>query len=407
MRRYKEDVAEMGLYERLEQAVSLAGPDAAITVTATLQPVGGPAARVFPPTYPVDATGTKSPYVVEPRLIDGEVVQTVVLDSVQSESNRIEEAVEQAVLDGRLRLPYLLLEHQVTPERRVRVSSFTAPHRYADAYHRDSLVDGVVFDKSPVGKALRLASVEDCRALYEREPFSLILGAWDSHRKGRAARFARLYRSEIFGIKPQFGHRAAGRMDPSNLSGVVDNPAAATDGSGQWDFAPPQGKTEKAVKGEKGSRVSSIGHGNIAPTATHGGVTLHSATRLASVSMAGLARLRFGDAPAPAAMAARMALAALTVIGDRLAFGVPALWLRSGCELVVETEQLSWQQRGGGLDPFEHTLEELLAVFTKARQNAATAGLTMVEDVVRLTPGPGLAKALEHAYLAAAAAESQ
>ncbi|MCP2261642.1 CRISPR-associated protein Csb1 [Streptoalloteichus tenebrarius] len=394
------------VYGRLERAVSLSGEDAAVVITARLEPIGGVGTRVFPPTYPLDAvnddaTKPRRPYVVEPRRMEDGVVETVLLDSVQSESNRVEEALERAVAEGRLRLPHLLVEHELSTGRRVRISSFTAPHRYADAYFRDSLLDGQAFDKTAVGKSLRAATAEDCRALYEREPLSVVLGAWDSHRKGRVAKFPRLYRSEVVGVNPVFGRRAAGRMDPHNMVGAVANGAAATDGSAGWEHVAPNGKSAK------GEKLSEIGHGNITPVAAHGGVTVESAVRMASLSMAGLARLRFGDAPLEAATAARVALAALALVGDRLAFGGSGLWLRSGCELVVVDEEVAWQRRGGQREPFELGVDEALRVFEQARARAAEHGLVMSDEVLRLRPGKGLAKAWEHAYLSAAVEEDR
>jgi CRISPR-associated protein Csb1 len=383
-------------YDRLLRAVQLGSDDAAVVFDARWEPVGGAGTRIYPPTFPPDAVDSdrQRPYVVEPRLVGGERVQTVVLDQVPSQANRIEEVVGHAVRAGRLGLAYLLLEHQLSSGRTVRVSSFTAPHRYADAYWRDSMVDGVTFDKSRVGQQLRAATAEDCTALYEREPFSLLLGAWDSHRKGRPARFPRVYRSEMFGVAPEFGRRAAGRMDPHNLVGAVQHPEKATDGTGGWEHVVPEGR---AVKSE---RLSAIGHGNIAPVPSHGGVTVREVRRVASLSMAGLARLRFGDAEPAAADAAKTALAALALLGDRLAFAGPGLWLRSGCELVLDSESIAWHQRGGHTDPMALDVPEALALFEYARNRAAEQGLPLSEEVVRLTAGKGLAKALNHAYLA-------
>ncbi len=386
----------MDTYDRLLRAIQLRGDDAAVLLESRWEPAGGPGARVYPPTFPLDAVDPdrQRPYIVEPRRVDGESVTTVVIDQVPSQSNRVEEAVGQAVRNGRLALAHLLLEHELSSGRTVRVSSFTAPHRFADAYWRDSVVDGVSFDRTEIGQRLRSALAEDCTALYEREPFSLLLGSWDSHRKGRPVRFARVYRSEMFGVAPEFGRRAAGRMDPHNLVGAVQNPEQATDGTGRWEHVIPEGR---AVKGE---RLSAIGHGNIAPVSAHGGVTVREVRRLASLSMAGIARLQFGDAPSTAADAARAALAALALLGDRLAFAGPGLWLRSGCELVQISEAIGWQQRGGRVEPWELDTDSALALFEHARARAAEQGLPISEEVVHLTAGKGLAKALNHAYLA-------
>jgi tetratricopeptide (TPR) repeat protein len=72
---------------------------------------------------------------------------------------------------------------------------------------------------------------------------------------------------------------------------------------GDWEYTPA---AEKKVVGE---RLSEIGHGNIAPNPQHGGVSITSATRIATVSLAGLDRIGFGAASAEVAVAARAALA--------------------------------------------------------------------------------------------------
>lgn len=393
----------MSLYERLSQAVALRGDDAAVVVDGRYEPAGGADARVFPPTYPeneVSQPDRRTPYVIEPRLVEGSQVTTVLLDSVQSQANRLEEATEWAAREGRLRLPHLVVEHELSTGQQVRISSFTAPHRYADAYFRDALLDGVAFDRTELGKSLRRVTGEDARVLFQREPLSLLLGAWDSHRSGGRARFPRVYRSEIFGTHPNFGVRAAGRMDPHNItsSGMVDRPDSATDGSGEWQYV--FDKVKGAV------RPSEVGHGNIAPQGAHGGATVADIRRVASLSMAGLARIRFGEAPGEAGHAARVALAALALLLDRMTFSVPALWLRSGCDLVTVSEQMYWQQRGGTLEPFDLDLDQAWSLFDEARERAAEAGLSMSDEIVRLQPGPkNLAKALEHAYVAAAPEE--
>src|SRR5260370_13119837 len=121
----------------------------------------------------------------------------------------------------------------------------------------------------------------------------------------------------MYGLGPVTGRRMGGRMDPVNLSGAVDDSAKA---ERDWQFIP------EGTKG-KGQKLSEIGHGNIAPNPVPGGVTVSEIQRVASISLAGLERLRFADAPPGAAVLARAALAALALAGDRLPFGRPSLCL--------------------------------------------------------------------------------
>jgi len=181
------------------------------------------------------------------------------------------------------------------------------------------------------------------------------------------------------------GARNAGRMDPLNLVGAAK---PGKDG-GDWEYTPA---AEKKVVGE---RLSEIGHGNIAPNPQHGGVSITSATRIATVSLAGLDRIGFGAAPAEAAVAARAVLAAYALLADRLAFSGPSLWLRSGCELVLEDEQLEWVNRGGTTEAFTVTTETAVDLFGVAVGRAAEKGLALSVDTVLLTPSKSLAKAID------------
>lgn len=64
---------------------AVAGSAAAIRLTVRLQPAGGPGSKVFPPTH------SGGVYAWERRRIrKDEVVPTVLLDSVQSQANRME-----------------------------------------------------------------------------------------------------------------------------------------------------------------------------------------------------------------------------------------------------------------------------------------------------------------------------
>jgi CRISPR-associated protein Csb1 len=373
-----------GVADRLLAAVMPSREHVAVVVRAVYQPVGGPGRTMMPPTYPVN-NGDRDPnarYLVDSRLVDGEQRRTVVIDQEPSQANRVEEALRDARDAGLVQLPALELRADS-----VRLTSFDFPHRYADAYVRDSLVDGVRFDQSPVGRRLRTATAADARPLYEREPGSLIFGAWDSHRKGRWPKFARLYAAAMYGLDPVVGRRMGGRLDPVNLTGLVDDKARA---EADWQFI-TEGKKAK------GNRLSEIGHGNIAPNPVPGGVTVSEVRRVASISLAGLERLRFGDAPAGAAVLARAALAALALAGDRLAFRRASVWLRSGCDLAKVTEVVGLERPGGEVDELPVTAETALAAFHELRDRAAAAGIAMDSDTIALTPVPALAEAIRFA----------
>jgi CRISPR-associated protein Csb1 len=366
-------------YGDLSSAVALAGERAVLRVNATYQPAGGAGSKVFPPTYP---SRDGHPYVIESRIVGGEARRDVLLDSVPSQANRAEEALLRAVRSGTVEFPLLELRHD--GDVHVVLTSLEFPHRYADAYLRDSLLGDTKFDRSTVGQAMLAASLADATGLYTHDPGSLVFGAWNSHRKGRQQKFPRVYASEVVGWDPVEGARSAGRMDPLNLVGAA---RPGKDGE-DWEYAPAGEKV-------KGERLSEIGHGNVAPNPQHGGVTITSASRMATLSMAGLDRIGFGSASAEASIASRAVLAAYALMADRLAFGGPSLWLRSGCELVLAEERMEWVSRGGKTEPVEVSADAAVEVFRIAVAHAAKEGMPLSAETVTLTPSASLAKAID------------
>ncbi|MGF1663621.1 MAG: type I-U CRISPR-associated RAMP protein Csb1/Cas7u [Kineosporiaceae bacterium] len=372
------------LVEELRSALSDESEWAVLRIAGEYDPAGGPGSRVFPPTYPIPSNGPPDAtrYVLESRVVEGVERTDVLLDSVPSQANRAEEALLAAHRSDRVRLPLMELRHDGAAD--VVLTSLEFPHRYADAYLRDSLVDGVAFDRSDVGRKVLASSLADARGLYAHDPGSLVYGAWNSHRKGRQQKFPRIYASEVVGWDPVEGRRKAGRMDPMNLVGAV-GPGGA---DGEWDFVAAGEKV-------KGSKLSEIGHGNVAPNPQHGGVTITSATRMATLSTAALRRIGFGTAPVEAQLAARVALAAYALLADRLAFAGPSLWLRSGCELVLRQERLEWVSRGGTTETREIPVPVAVEAFAIAAARAADTGLPMETQTLVLRPKPALAKALD------------
>jgi len=375
----------MSLYDALLSAAGLAADRAAVRIVTRYEPVGGPGSRVFPPTYPIE-----SKYLIGDRFVDGQRRPDVLLDGTASQANRCEEALLRARREGAVALPLLEIRHSGDVE--VTLTSLQFPHRYADAYLRDSQLDGVDFDKTELGKAFQAASLADATALFVHDPGSLVYGAWNSHRKGRQMKFPRVYASEVVGWDPVLVARAAGRMDPMNLIGGAK---PTKDG---WEYTAAGEKV-------KGGRLSEIGHGNIAPNPQHGGVTISSATRVATLSFAALDRLGFGSASRDAAVSARAALAAYALLADRLAFAGPSLWLRSGCELLLTEERIEWVGRGGSAERFELTRATALDLFTTAVERAAKEGVELSTGTVTLTPSASLAKAIDFSLTKAESAE--
>lgn len=380
------------LLDRIERGVALRSDDAGIRINAQLQPAGGPGTKVFPPTYAFDDV-----YVTEPRFrnqSDGPSA-TVLLDAQQSQANRAEEALSEAIDDGALTLPHLRVEGLVEGWP-ITITNLTAPHRGPDAYFRDSeAADGTAFDKTDVGKALRRADARNATAFFDHVPSDLLFGFWDSQRGGRGVKVPRSYTSEIIGWDWQPGVRAAGRIDPNNIEKVeIIFPDKHPE-----EFRVAE-EAEKAKKDEKKLAPSKVGHGNIPPSKQRaGGGSIASAERLAYLSFAGLHRLRFPAAGATTStperdVAARTVLAALALYADRLAFRRPTLLLRSGCELVVTQDTVSWLDRTGSTTPFEIDIDTAHAALAVAVERATAVGLSWSAEPVRLRPKANLTQLL-------------
>ncbi|MCA9033190.1 MAG: hypothetical protein KDA66_20395, partial [Planctomycetaceae bacterium] len=80
-------------FETLRNAVS--GTAAAFRLKLQLQPAAGEGTKVFPPTY------SGAVYATEQRRIEGhdDPVECVLLDSVQSQANRMELALQESGLE--------------------------------------------------------------------------------------------------------------------------------------------------------------------------------------------------------------------------------------------------------------------------------------------------------------------
>lgn len=363
-----------------------------------LQPVGGQGDMVFPPTYPGDGQNSPPRHVFERRRREGrdEPVWCVLLDSVQSQANRMEEALLEAARDGQIVLPRLTVDFAAAGIGTIgEITSLDAPHRIYDAILRDSLLGGQPFGKSPQGQALKTATPKDASAILEISPSSLLFGAWNSTGEGGGlgAKFPRAIVSEIIGVDvpveqaPQYrrdappdvqttARRTGSRMDPLGVVRAVE----VYKGPNGWDV------TEKgAGKGAKKARPSEINHGNIAPSVQPLGVTCAHAEQTVVITLAGLRRLRFGkSADGDAAGRALIVALGLVALVEQDARGYS---LRSRCDLVCDdAAPLELVRADGSTEKLELTRAEALALYAEAVTAAEAAGFALVKDPITLTP---------------------
>jgi CRISPR-associated protein Csb1 len=376
---------------KISQLNEIVQSGAAFRRRRRLQPVGGHGDKLFPPTYP----GKDAPeHVFEKRRVNGEDVVCVLIDSVQSQANRLEEALLEAAKEGVIRLPRIVVDFPGAGLNSVpEISSLDAPHRIFDAILRDSELDGVPFRKTEIGERIRAAKPHDASAILEASPTALLFGAWNSTGEGGGlgAKFARAIVSEIIGvgvsseeIKDQqtgemklrtAGRRTGSRIDPLGIIKSVD--VFKTDEG--WEADP-------ALAGKKGKKVrpSEINHGNIAPSIDKLGVTCDYAEQTCVITLAGLRRLRFGDEKKN--LAARSYLAAMGLVAlteaDRQGYA-----LRSRCDLVCEGEApLEVVAFDGSAVTVHLGLEAARALHEEAFDAAVKAGFALSAEPLRLKP---------------------
>lgn len=371
---------------------------AAIRRIRRLQPAGGVGDKIFPPTYPGEQRGDPPRHVFERRRNDDKDVWCVLIDSVQSQANRLEEALLSAATDGdALPLPYVTVDFSAADLHPLeRITSLEAPHRVYDAILRDSFLDGVPFMQSEQGRRLAAAKPADATALLELSPTALIFGAWHSQGEGGGlgAKFPRALVSEIIGVDAPVeevetdprartteprnaGRRTGSRIDPLGVLRKVE----VFKGPAGWS-------TEQggAGKGAKKVRPSEINHSNIAPSIQPLGVTCAYAEHRAVITLAGLRRLRFGGGDRDTAGRALLAALGLVALCEQDAYGYA---LRSRCDLVCDgVAPLEIVHADGTTETIELDREEARELYREAYRNAENADFGFRS--LTLTPQPKL-----------------
>ena len=390
---------------------AVCGTAAAFRCVTEYQPAGGEGDKVFPPTY----EGGK--YATEQRRVPGleQPVPCVLLDSVQSQANRMELALLEAWERGRIPLPVLTVDFGgFDLPKPLRITSLEAPHRIADALLRDSLLANVPFRESAIGKELEHVDARHATALFRYCPTTLILGMWDSTgpKGGLGAKFARAMVSELVGYSAVVGVRTSSRIDPAQIM-LQAGPLYKTKNGG-WTLdeakaVKEKGKPVRLGKDGKG-KPSEANHGNVTPTIEegNGGVTLAKAIQTTVLSLAGLRRLRFpinGESRTDPDRddVARTVLATLALCAAALA-QESGCDLRSRCQL-HPVEQVSWQLLDKpGEEPTRFLLPASAAmdIYRDAVAAAKKAKLPWLDEEIVLTPSPQLVELVRRSQALAA-----
>ena len=321
----------------------------------------------------------------------------MLLDSVQAQANRLEEALQRALDAGTLKsVPVLNVDFTGLGllDEIGRVSSLEAPHRIADAILRDSLHDGQPFRKSELRKSLDQASLQNATPLYKLCPTALVFGLWDSTgpKGGLGAKFQRALVSEIIGVNAEIGVKTSSRIDPLGMRAaakVIKKP------DGSYELAGDKAKDSVSP--------SEVNHGNIPPDITKpggaGGATLDYAEQTVVLSLPALRKLRFpveGKTTPERDAAARTVLAALAFTAAALA-AESGFDLRSRC-LLWPTAVMKWElleTPGKAPTEFTITAKDAIKLLEEAVAAAEKLGLVWQKEPVKLTPSPNLVALLK------------
>lgn len=397
-------------YDVLSSAI--AGDGVGLRARIDLEPLGGPGDKVFPASFGVsDRAETK--YATEQRRVDGVTVDSVLLNSVAAEANRVELALLEAFRNGEVSVPMVSIDFASAglPEFD-KLSAFEVSHRIYDAALRDSLLGDVLFRFSDVGRAITEATPKSAAALFHYAPGALLFGAWDSTgpRGGRGSKFERAMTSEIIGLNAIRGVKVGSRIDVlaiekgQALYESVEKQEGWTldESRARKDKGKPVLYSRTGSSGKAGD-PSHANHGNIPPTIDiqAGGVSIDKAIQIVVLSFGALRKFRFPvdhtGAPveasrrAAAETAARSSLAAMGIAGMLLAYEGD-YDLRSRCVL-RPTSPLTFELMKRGVKESE-TLsvdrDSALTLLNDAIRAASAAGMAWNDDEISLTPSERL-----------------
>lgn len=309
------------------------GGASVLTSVTLLEPAAGPHASVAPAKF---TERGNSVFAYERRFWEGRAVDAVLIDSKQSQNNRLEAAISVAIADGDEVLSTVPRIELRFSDGQV-YSDIDLPHRAFDGQIRAGTINDEPTTANPEYRALRDATVSHARPLMERSPMTLLLGGWDASRKSNQGRYRSILVGEIIGIlADQDGNRencqskrGGARIDPLGMQiNLADKDRKAIAEAQKHELS--KGTYDNAMKKKQ---ASTLGLGGIPPALEQlGGVTCQAIIRSHVLSFAALRALRFDCETPEGDVACRAVLAALAL--DGLARSDAELLLRANCDLV-------------------------------------------------------------------------
>ncbi|MCB1203722.1 MAG: type I-U CRISPR-associated protein Cas7 [Verrucomicrobiae bacterium] len=368
----------------LHQAVQSA---AGLRLRLRLQPLYGPGEVIFPCTV----AGGK--YQSSKRRIRGHVesVDCTIIDSVQSQANRMEDALLDEIRSGALHLPHVATDFGGIEglEKPVgTITCFEAPHRIFDAILRDSVDEtGKHFPLTAIGKSVISANAKDASAIFGVSPASLLFGSWDSTgvSGGLGEKYTRCVVSELVAVNVEQATRAGTRIDPLNTAGAIDPTTILKDTKDEmWQEI---AKNRKNLK-----KPSELNHSSVPwDNEMHGGVTCDYIQQSTTISFPALRRLQFGSQERSAAAQTVLAAIALHAAALNIAKG----WhLRSRCDLILDDgASVEWEILGGsGAKSEILSADTTRGLLNEAVAKAKETGLPWNDQPIHLTPSEALKK---------------
>jgi len=368
---------------------------AGLRLRIRLQPMYGEGELIFPSTV---AGGT---YLISDRRIPGyeTAIPCAIIDSVQSQANRLESALLEDIKSGNLHLPYVVSDFTGLPNLIKDIGTITcfeAPHRIFDAILRDSVdAEGKHFPLTEEGKAACDATSRNATAIFRISPTSLLLGSWDSTGTsgGLGEKYTRCVVSELVGVNCLAAKRAGVRVDPLNSSSGAD-PAKILKETEDKMWAAIAANRKKLTK------PSELNHSSIpweagSEAQPHGGVTVDYIQQSTTISLPALRQLQFpveGKSTDETSAKAQAVLAAMAL--HAAALNLEKGWhLRSRCDLILDQKTVEWEI----LNPTSKEQTTLKSEDTRRLLNEAIAeakavGLPWNDEPLRLTPSAALAK---------------
>lgn len=396
-------------YEILRESVENA---VAFRLRRRLQPAGGEGDKVFPPTY----EGGK--YAWEERIIDGKKIPCVILDSVQSQANRMELALLRAWEQEEFTLPVISVDfkgHGI--DDLGKITSLEVPHRIADAILRDSETKNhSLFPKAPEYNSWLQATPLNATHLFSLCPTALLFGIWfhplggPGNRGNLGTRFQRTIVSEVFAVNAHKGVATGGQSNPLQLAAqsyYCD--AKKNDERTCWGIEESKTLT---VKKEK---LSEINHGSVTPDYAYarnntgntileedgsprikGGITMSYAVQTVVLSLTALRNLSFplenrdSESQKACNILARTVLAALGLCAATKS-AEENFDLRSRCLLYPEAPA-SWEilRKDGSSESFTLSGKGASTLVETAVKEAQQNDLPWHEKEIILTPSEKL-----------------